>query len=177
MRRRKCPLQSAIVVVIDQRTKISMKNMSSCEKSRTPSPSAAVGGCRLQNESRAAGLTARRCDVGLTSTWFEAALLDVNRLYSDVDRSISSMRRFPISVLGASPRSDGACRAGGSTAKLFETTTCRTRCPETHLGWSNVTESMVAIQSPYCGYITRHNIFSWGTKIYSDFQIKLNQLV
>ena len=82
MRRRKCPLQSAIVVVIDQRTKISMKNMSSCEKSRTPSPSAAVGGCRVQNESRAAaGLTARRnCDVGLTSTWFEAALLDVNRL-------------------------------------------------------------------------------------------------
>ena len=57
-----------------------MKNMSSCEKSRTPSPSAAVGGCRVQNESRAAGLTARRCDVGLTSTWFEAALLDVNRL-------------------------------------------------------------------------------------------------
>ena len=29
-------------------------------------------------ENRAAGLTARRCDVGVTSTWFEAALLDVN---------------------------------------------------------------------------------------------------
>ena len=29
-------------------------------------------------ENRAAGLTARRCDVGLTSTWFKAALLDVN---------------------------------------------------------------------------------------------------
>jgi len=28
-------------------------------------------------ENRAAGLTARHCDVGLTSTWFEAALLDV----------------------------------------------------------------------------------------------------
>jgi len=28
-------------------------------------------------ENRAAGLTARRCDVGLTSTWFEAALLNV----------------------------------------------------------------------------------------------------
>ena len=29
-------------------------------------------------ENRAAGLTARRCDVRLTSTWFEAALLDVS---------------------------------------------------------------------------------------------------
>jgi len=29
-------------------------------------------------EHRAAGLTARRCDVRLTSTWFEAALLDVS---------------------------------------------------------------------------------------------------
>jgi len=29
-------------------------------------------------ENRAAGLTARRCDVVLTWTWFEAALLDVN---------------------------------------------------------------------------------------------------
>jgi len=28
--------------------------------------------------NRAAGLTAWRCDVGLTSTWFEAALLDVS---------------------------------------------------------------------------------------------------
>ena len=47
--------------------------MSSCEKSRKSS-SAAVGAA----ENRAAGLTARRYDVGLTSTWFEAALLDVN---------------------------------------------------------------------------------------------------
>jgi len=29
-------------------------------------------------ENRAAGLTARHCDVDLTSTWFEAALLDVS---------------------------------------------------------------------------------------------------
>jgi len=29
-------------------------------------------------ENRAAGLIAWRCDVGLTSTWFEAASLDVN---------------------------------------------------------------------------------------------------
>jgi len=29
-------------------------------------------------ENRAAGLTARRCDVGVTSTWFDAALLDVS---------------------------------------------------------------------------------------------------
>ena len=30
-------------------------------------------------ENRAAGLTARRCDVGvMTSTWFDAALLDVS---------------------------------------------------------------------------------------------------
>ena len=29
-------------------------------------------------ENRAAGLIAWRCDVGLTSTWFEAALLDVS---------------------------------------------------------------------------------------------------
>jgi len=29
-------------------------------------------------ENRAAGLTARRCDVRLTSTWSEAALPDVN---------------------------------------------------------------------------------------------------
>jgi len=41
--------------------------------------------CRRQRqskaaESRAAGLTVGHCDVGLTSTWFEAALLDVNSL-------------------------------------------------------------------------------------------------
>jgi len=29
-------------------------------------------------ETRAVGLTARRCDVGLTWIWFEAALLDVS---------------------------------------------------------------------------------------------------
>jgi len=29
-------------------------------------------------ENRAAGLTARCCDVGLTATWFDAALLDVS---------------------------------------------------------------------------------------------------
>ena len=34
------------------------------------------GSRRLQKT--AAGLTARHCDVGLTSTWFEAALLDVS---------------------------------------------------------------------------------------------------
>ena len=39
--------------------------------------------CRRQRqlgaaENRVAGLTARQSDVGLTSTWFEAALLDVN---------------------------------------------------------------------------------------------------
>jgi len=50
-----------------------MKNMLSCEKSRI-SLSVAVGGCRKQS----AGLKARRCDVGLTSTWFVAALLDVS---------------------------------------------------------------------------------------------------
>jgi len=36
--------------------------MSSCEKSRKSSSSAAVGAA----ENRTAGLTARRCDVGLT---------------------------------------------------------------------------------------------------------------
>ena len=45
-----------------------------CEKSRKSSSSAAV----VAAENRAAGLTARQCDVGLTSTWFKAALLDVN---------------------------------------------------------------------------------------------------
>jgi len=37
-----------------------------------------VNGSRGATENRAAGLTARRCDVGVTSTWFEAALFDVN---------------------------------------------------------------------------------------------------
>jgi len=46
--------------------------MPSCEKSRKSSTSAAAA------ENRAAGLRARRRDVGLTSTWFEAALLDVS---------------------------------------------------------------------------------------------------
>jgi len=48
------------------------EKMSSCERSRKSSSSAAVGGCRKQST------TARRYDVGLTSKWFEAALLDVN---------------------------------------------------------------------------------------------------
>ena len=33
-------------------------------------------------EHRAAGLTARRCDVRLTSTWFEAALLESYACFS-----------------------------------------------------------------------------------------------
>ena len=37
-----------------------------------------VNGSQGATENRAAGLTARRCDVGVTSTWFEAALFDVN---------------------------------------------------------------------------------------------------
>ena len=49
--------------------------MSSCEKSRKSSSSSEASGT---GENRAAGPTARRCDVGVTSTWFEAALLDVN---------------------------------------------------------------------------------------------------
>jgi len=74
MRRRKCQLQSAIVVIIDWRKKNVDEKMLLCEKSRKSSSSAAV----VAAENRAAGLTARQCDVGLTSTWFKAALLDVN---------------------------------------------------------------------------------------------------
>jgi len=43
----------------------------SCEKPRKSSSSVAA-------ENRATWFTARRCDVGFTSTWFEAALLVVN---------------------------------------------------------------------------------------------------
>ena len=66
-------MQNAIVVVIGLRAKIlTKKSLSSCEKSRKSSSVAA--------ENTAAGLTARRCDIGLTSTWFQAAFLDVNGL-------------------------------------------------------------------------------------------------
>ena len=40
-------------------------------------------------ETRAAGLTARHCDAGLTSTWFEATLLDVSGLPDLSDISIN----------------------------------------------------------------------------------------
>ena len=40
-------------------------------------------------ENRAAGLTARQSDVGLTSTWLEAVLLDVNGSPDVPDISIS----------------------------------------------------------------------------------------
>ena len=55
--------------------------MSSCEKSRTPSSSAAVGAaeCRINPELQGLQLGVVMY-IGLTSTWFEAALLDVNRL-------------------------------------------------------------------------------------------------
>jgi len=61
------------------------KNMSSCEKSKKLS--AAVGAA----ENRAAGLTSWLCDVGLTSTWFEAALLDVNSLpdLPDINKNVT----------------------------------------------------------------------------------------
>jgi len=61
-----------------------MKKMWSCKKSRKSS-SAAVGAAG----NRAAGLTARQSDVGLTSTWLEAALLDVNGSPDVPDISIS----------------------------------------------------------------------------------------
>jgi len=52
------------------------KKMLPCEKSMKSLSSAAVGGCRKDS---CRTYTARRCDVGLmTSTWIEAALLDVN---------------------------------------------------------------------------------------------------
>ena len=40
-------------------------------------------------ENRAAGLTVRRCDVGLTSTWFEATLLDVGGSSDLLDLSMN----------------------------------------------------------------------------------------
>ena len=44
------------------------------KKSKKSSSLVAVGAA----ENRAAGLTARYCDAGLTQTWFGAALLDGN---------------------------------------------------------------------------------------------------
>jgi len=56
------------------------------QKKSRKSSSAAVGAA----ENRAAGLTARQSDVGgLTSTWLEAALLDVNGSPDVPDISIS----------------------------------------------------------------------------------------
>ena len=51
------------------------KNMSSCEKS-SKSSSAAVGAAA--NRAAELNLGVVNYDVGLTSTWFEAALLDVS---------------------------------------------------------------------------------------------------
>ena len=60
--------------------------MSSCEKTRESHRRPRQSGAA---ENRAAGLTVRRFDVGLTSTWFEATLLDVSGSSDLLDLSMN----------------------------------------------------------------------------------------
>ena len=68
------------------------ENMTSCKKNGENRRRQWQSGAA---ENRAAGLTARRCDVGLTSTWFEATLLDVNGLpdLPDISMNVTECHR------------------------------------------------------------------------------------